>query len=86
MTGVVKRLEGEDADEAREMYLSKKPDARHLYFGDVGMFRMDEIKTVSYFVDVAFGGQSGGEVQKPSYCLCTPLDSSVSSEFSQPLM
>lgn len=80
MSGIVKRLEGEEADKAKQAYLAKKPDALFLNFGDFGIYRMEEVKSIFYAVNIGIGGGESGEVCKALSCLYTTPVHSVNQE------
>lgn len=69
LTGNIARLEGAEADEAREAYRQSHPNAYWVSFGDFKMYRMDEI------LDVAFvGGFARAGAVTPAEYAAAPVD------------
>lgn len=63
MIGVLQRLEGEDETSAKSLFLSKSPESYWINFGDIGVFRMDDIKEVRYLVGAGIGAARKGNVR-----------------------
>ncbi|GMH43475.1 hypothetical protein BSKO_11397 [Bryopsis sp. KO-2023] len=82
MTGTVKKLEGEEAEEAKAFYLTKHPDAFWLNFGDISLYRMDDLVSLYYTVNIRIGLGRARNVAVSDY-----LNASVDpvSKYSQPI-
>lgn len=82
LTGTVRKLEGDDAEEAKAFYLEQKPDAFWLNFGDVSLYRMDDFVSAYYTVNIGIGLGRPRTLSGSEYSKATP---DPVAKFSHPI-